>query len=123
VHMAGSALIIVPSLVEMCPMVCLEAMASGRPIVASDRGGIPEVVESGVSGILADPATPQTFVTAVSELLQNPALADQMGEQGRHAAETCYRPEVVYRRTAAMHDALLETYGKRTHMAFAGSLL
>ncbi|MBL8291803.1 MAG: glycosyltransferase family 4 protein [Bryobacterales bacterium] len=123
VHMAGCAFVIVPSLVETFSMVCIEAMASGRPVVASDRGGIPEVVESGVSGILADPAAPQTFVTAVGELLRNPALADRMGEQGRRFAETRYRPDVVYRQTAAIHDALLERLGRRAPNAFAGRLL
>lgn len=120
--MAASAFVVVPSLVETFSMVCLEAMASGRPVVASDRGGIPEVVENGVSGILADPGAPQTFAAAAGELLKNPVLADQMGEQGRRCAETRYRPEVVYRQTAAMHDALLDQYERKTPLASAGRL-
>lgn len=120
--MAASAFIVVPSLVETFSMVCLEAMASGRPVVASDRGGIPEVVENGVSGILADPGAPRTFAAAAGELLKNPALADQMGEQGRRCAETRYRPDVVYRQTAAMHDALLDQFERKAPLASAGRL-
>jgi starch synthase len=106
-----AAMLVLPSWSEAFPIVVLETMASGRPVVASDRGGIPEIVRDGVTGLLADPERPETFSTAILSLLREPGRADAMGRAGRAAVLAAYTPAQVYKRTAAFHREALCTGG------------
>jgi glycosyltransferase involved in cell wall biosynthesis len=66
--------------------VLAEAMAVGRPVVAARCGGIPEVVEDGVTGFLVAPGDVVAFTTAVERLLVDPGLRRRLGEAGRRRA-------------------------------------
>jgi len=68
--------------------VLAEAMAVGRPVVAARCGGIPEVVEDGVTGLLVPSADVRAFTAAVVRLLEDPVLRQRLGGAGRHRAET-----------------------------------
>ncbi len=61
----------------------IEAMAAEKPVVATDIGGIPEVVNHGETGLLVPPGDPESLSKAIIELLQNPLRAKTMGEKGR----------------------------------------
>jgi len=61
----------------------IEAMAAEKPVVATDIGGIPEVVENGKTGILVPPKNPEALAQAIIELLNNPGKAEEMGRLGR----------------------------------------
>lgn len=61
----------------------IEAMAAERPVVATDIGGIPEVVNHGETGLLVPSGNPEALSNALIELLQNPKKAKEMGEKGR----------------------------------------
>ena len=61
----------------------IEAMAQGRPVVATSTGGIPETIEDGVSGVLVAPQDPPALARAVKALLEDPARARSIGEQAR----------------------------------------
>lgn len=63
-------------------LAVIEAMASGKPVVAFRNGGIPEIVEDGKTGLLVPPGDKERFARAVDELLRNPARARKMGEAG-----------------------------------------
>lgn len=76
-----------PSLWEGFGMVLLEAMAMKKPVVASEIGGIPEVVKNNETGILVPPANFRSFATAVTRLLKDRELAVRMGEAGRKRVE------------------------------------
>lgn len=73
---------------ECFPISVLEAMACARPVVCSDIGGIPEMVEDGVSGYLVPPRSPGLLAARLKDLLSNPDLARRMGEAGRRRVET-----------------------------------
>lgn len=74
---------VVPSLArESFGLLALDAMRAGRPVVASRVGGLPEVVEDGVTGILVPPGEPVALAEALERLLCDPALARRMGEAG-----------------------------------------
>ena len=75
-------ILVVPSLYEPLGNVSLEAMAFGKPVVASDTGGIPEVVQNGVTGILVPPKDYEKIAEAIIFLLNNPDVAKKMGEAG-----------------------------------------
>jgi len=76
-------ILVVPSLQESFGMVAVEAMAMRIPVVASRVGGIPEVIDDGVTGLLVPPANPQKLAGAIRYLMDNPGVRFQMGENGR----------------------------------------
>ncbi|RMF56235.1 N-acetyl-alpha-D-glucosaminyl L-malate synthase BshA [Candidatus Woesearchaeota archaeon] len=84
-HQVGNVLVL-PSLKESFGLVSLEAMHLGNAVIASNRGGIPEVVESGVSGYLADPKDIAAFAHYMLVLAQNPEKMREMGEEGKRIA-------------------------------------
>lgn len=64
-------------------IVLIEAMASGRPIIASNIGGIPDIVADGETGLLIPPADPAALRQAMEQLLADPALRSQMGDAAK----------------------------------------
>jgi glycosyltransferase involved in cell wall biosynthesis len=80
-------LVVLPSLSEGLPMVALEGMAHGLPVVGTRVGGIPEVLDDGVSGLLVPPADAGALAQAIVMLLRNPALRLTMGRAGRERVE------------------------------------
>ncbi|KPK63715.1 hypothetical protein AMJ83_05815 [candidate division WOR_3 bacterium SM23_42] len=71
-----------PSIFEPFGMTALEAMACGKPVVASRFGGIRNVISSGESGLLIDPSNEKEFADAMIKLLKEPQLAERMGQKG-----------------------------------------
>jgi glycosyltransferase involved in cell wall biosynthesis len=98
-----ASLLVLPSLEDNCPMAILEAMAAGLPVAASAIGGIPDLVEPSVTGLLFDPHDPKAIAEAVRRVLADGEMREKMGRAGRNAAEARFRPKVV----AARH---LEIY-------------
>jgi glycosyltransferase involved in cell wall biosynthesis len=74
---------VLPSLSEGLPNVLLEAMALGRPVVATRVGGVPDVVEDGATGLLVAPGRSGELADAILRLLKAPAFAKELGEAGR----------------------------------------
>ena len=78
-----AAVVVLPSYREGMPLCVLEAMAHGRPVVASAVGGIPELVEDGVTGYLVEPGDVDGVRAALEKLLADPALRRRMGRVAR----------------------------------------
>ena len=70
------------SLTEGVSLTILEAMALRRPVVASAVGGIPEMIEDGLTGLLVPPRDPEALATAIVRLLRDHSLADTLGRMG-----------------------------------------
>ncbi len=94
---------VVPSLYEGLGRGVTEAMASGRPVVATAVNGVPDLVEPGATGLLAEPGCPQSLAEAVLWLLDHPAEAEAMGRCGQERVRSHFTSEV-------MCDALDELY-------------
>jgi len=92
---------------EPLGIVNLEAMACETAVVASAVGGIPEVVEDGVTGLLVPPADPEALATAVNELVADPERARQMGVAGRRRAVEQFSWRAVAERTAELYEQLV----------------
>jgi glycosyltransferase involved in cell wall biosynthesis len=65
------------------PTVNLEAMAAGKPVVASRVGGVPEAVDDGITGVLVEPGDDVALAAALSALIADPVRRRQLGEAGR----------------------------------------
>ena len=85
-----SDLYFIPSLWENCPYSCLEAMAAGRAIVSSDAGGMPELIEDGVNGLLAKSGDPAAFARQIERLIEDPGLRARLGAEARRTVERRY---------------------------------
>jgi glycosyltransferase involved in cell wall biosynthesis len=86
----GALAVVVPSRWEGLPLVCLEAMASGRPVVASNVDGIPDAVLDGETGLLVPPEDADALAAAIERLVGDPALADRLGAAGLQRARTAF---------------------------------
>jgi glycosyltransferase involved in cell wall biosynthesis len=80
---AGATMLVNPSLSETFGMTLIEAMAVGLPVIATRVGGIVEVVDDGVTGILVAPNDPRALAAAICALLREPQRAKEMGAAGR----------------------------------------
>jgi glycosyltransferase involved in cell wall biosynthesis len=93
--LAGAAALVVPSIYEGMPLVVLEAMERGVPVVASAVSGIPEVVVDGETGWLVPPEDPAALAGALEEVLADAPEARRRGEAGRQRIEERYRPALA----------------------------
>jgi glycosyltransferase involved in cell wall biosynthesis len=78
---------VLPSLSEGLSSSILSAMAASLPVIATNVGGIPELIEHEQNGLLVPPANPVSLAQAIQRLVDNPAEAFRMGRQGRLRAE------------------------------------
>jgi glycosyltransferase involved in cell wall biosynthesis len=74
---------LMPSLWENCPYSCLEAMAAGRAVVSSDAGGLPELIQDGVNGLLARSGDVESFVSCLERLIEDRNLRERLGAAAR----------------------------------------
>jgi len=102
--------LVVPSTYEGMPLVILEAMASGVPVVASRVSGIPEVVLDGDTGWLVPCEDPLALGAALGELVDDPGEAARRGARGRARVEASFRPEHA---AAAWEGAVSEETKRR----------
>ncbi len=98
-----AAVVVCPSRREGYGVVAREAMAYGRPVVASAVGGLSEAVEDGVTGLLVPPRDPVALRAALERLLADPALCRRMGEAGRRRARERFSWEAATRATIAAY--------------------
>jgi len=92
---------------ENCPMVILEALSAGVPVVASRVGGIPDLIEHETNGLLCDPRDPDSIRNAVRRLLTDGDLATRLAARGREGALARYTPRAVASRHLEIYRELL----------------
>ncbi|HEX7999722.1 MAG TPA: glycosyltransferase family 4 protein [Pyrinomonadaceae bacterium] len=93
-YMQACDVLVFPSISDGCPNKVLEAMLAGRAIVASDVGGIPELVRDGVDAVLVEPRDDEQLLNALESLLDDPARARSLGESARRRALSDFTPAV-----------------------------
>jgi glycosyltransferase involved in cell wall biosynthesis len=104
--LSGALLVVVPSeWYENAPMTILEAFAAGKAVVASDIGGIPELVRAGETGALFPPGDAVALRAALQSLLASPATMTRLGENARKMVNERFSPDVHVR-------DLLKVYGE-----------
>ena len=101
--------VVVPTLCfETFGLTAAEAMSHGLPVIASKIGGLPEVVEDGVTGFLFEPGDPDELAEKMKLLWENPDLCRRMGEAGREKAIREYSEDVYYERLIAVYEKAIE---------------
>lgn len=78
---------------EGMPMVIIEAMASGIPVISSQLSGIPEMLDHGTSGFLTEPGDNKAIADRLRDLISNPSLVQEMGKQARKRVEEQFNIE------------------------------
>ena len=91
---------------EGLPLVILEAMSLQKPVVATNVGGIPELVEDGKTGILVPPNNSNMLVQAMLRLLQNHSLTQEMGEAAFERVRERFSKERMCERILNLYDEL-----------------
>jgi glycosyltransferase involved in cell wall biosynthesis len=99
--------LVVPSLTEGSPLIVLEAMAAGVPVVASAVGGIPDQIRHGEEGLLVPPDDPDALAEKLWELLRDPIRARRLGKAGRRRAENEFCHDTLVSRIEAVYCAAL----------------
>ncbi|MDD4939404.1 MAG: glycosyltransferase family 4 protein [Candidatus Omnitrophica bacterium] len=101
-----SALCVVPSIWENHPYVVLEAMACGKPVIATAAGGIPEIVKDKFNGLLVPPGSVLSLKDSIVELLTNEEMRETLGKNARKYIEDKYGRGQVIRHTLDIYKGL-----------------
>jgi glycosyltransferase involved in cell wall biosynthesis len=102
--MRAAAVVAVPSRwYENMPITVLESFAAGVPVVASAVGGIPELIDQGLDGVMVPPDDPRALATALTSLTSRPARALEMGAAARAKAERDFTPAAHLERVDALY--------------------
>jgi len=92
----GATIAVVPSRwPDPCPAVAVEALACGRPVIASDAGGLSEIVQDGTSGLLVRPDDPSALAGALARLTSDDRLRETMSRAARPSVERFSTPRVL----------------------------
>ena len=102
--------LVLPSLIEGVPVVLMEAGAAGLPVVATNVGGVSELVRDGVSGFLVPPGSAEALLPPLRQLLDDPELRARMGRAGR---EVVVRDFNASREAGRLRDILAATLAPR----------
>lgn len=105
--LASCDLFVLPSLFEGFSLSILEAMAAGRPVIASAVGGADEVIVNGETGLLVPQADPPVLARAIRRVLSDPALAQQLAAAGKARVHREFSAETMVQRTTRVYDELL----------------
>lgn len=106
---AKSSVSFLPSYTESCPLAILESMASQVPVVASNVGGIPEIIEDGVTGFLTETEDTKKMAERILFLLNNDKERRNMGYRGRKFVENTHSWKNTTKKVVHIYKKLLQT--------------
>jgi glycosyltransferase involved in cell wall biosynthesis len=110
----ASDVVVVPSTVfDTAPLMAIEGMAAGRPVVASPYGGIPEYIVDGVTGLLVRPERPSDLAGALAAVLDDSARAARLGAAGRRRVVEHYSLVQQVARFEALYERVLHDVASR----------
>jgi glycosyltransferase involved in cell wall biosynthesis len=107
--LAAADVFVLASRYDAFPTAVLEALAAGRPVVATRVGGVPEIVEEGKSALLVNPGDPAELASAIGTLLADPARAAALGAAGRQRINERFRAESWSRRLEELYGRAIES--------------
>jgi glycosyltransferase involved in cell wall biosynthesis len=105
----AAEIVMLPSLWENCPYSCLEAMAAGRAIVGSNQGGMPELIEHGSNGLLAQSEDPESFIQNLDTLIGDATLRRRLGAAARQTVQQKFTDDRVARLSVEGYERLVKS--------------
>jgi glycosyltransferase involved in cell wall biosynthesis len=103
--------LVLSSLYEGLPVCVLEAMAAGKPVIATKVGGIPELVKDGKTGFIVEPKNSEVLLQAIDKLTNLPDIGKEMGARGREIANNNFSIISIAKHTKELFLELLENHG------------
>jgi glycosyltransferase involved in cell wall biosynthesis len=100
-----------PAWTEVLPRTVIQAMATGTPVVVTDVGGIGEAVSDGRNGFLVPPKRLDLLADAILRLLQDPELAQRMGETARQSVSSAFEIQTMVEEIEAVYEDLIKAKG------------
>lgn len=104
--MNAADFLVLPSLSEGLGIVLLESLACRLPVIASDVGGIPEIINSD-NGILVPPGNEEELSDAIKRMAENPGVRDGMGKNGEEKVKKEYDNDLLIRRLMKLHESYI----------------
>jgi len=104
-------IVVLPSLKEGLPTTIIEAMACGKAIVATDVGGIPEVITDDTNGLLVEPRDSASLIESIQRLIEDESLRDRLGQAALDTATRNYSYDVLKRRTTQLYKSMVIANG------------
>lgn len=106
-HFESASFTVLPTLEDNCPMVVLEAMAAGVPVMASNVGGVPDLIHPEITGLFCDPQKPETFAAGVHRLVGDAALSNRLAAAAKIEARNRFHPEIIARRHVEIYREVI----------------
>jgi len=106
-------LLLFPSSMEGFGLTVAEAMSCELPVVASDRGSLPELVPDGEGGFLCDPANRDSFVRSVLHLLSDAGLREKFGRANRVRVDRMFRWDHCVEGTKRVYEEVVDEWRRR----------
>ncbi len=100
-------MLVVPSAQETAPMVISEAMSMGKPVVGTEVGGIPDMIDNGNTGFLVESDNIEQLAEAMQQLLTDAPLREKMSRNAKTIARECYHPIFVANKNMAIFEEIL----------------
>lgn len=111
--MQRADMVVLPSVQDALPFSIMEAQALGKPIVATRTGGIPEMIESGTTGLLVDPANAPALASALTRLAESPDLRAKLGQQASTWAHEAWSLDKMLEKTETLYKEAIRGHGGR----------
>ena len=106
-RLKAATFLALPTREDNCAMVVLEAMAAGVPVLASNVGGVPDLIEPEKTGLFCDPQRPESFREGVARLLGEPKLGRQLVANARAEAQRRFHPKIIAQRHLEIYREVL----------------
>jgi glycosyltransferase involved in cell wall biosynthesis len=112
--LAACDVFVLPTRNEALGVSVLEAMAAGRPVVATDVGGVPEAVRHGETGLIVPPENPTALAAAIAELIADPSRAARYGAAGHARALARFSPAPMAAAVEDVYERVLDRGMRRS---------
>jgi glycosyltransferase involved in cell wall biosynthesis len=103
-----ATVVVLPSAQENAPMAIAEAMAAGVPVIATEVGGVAEMISDGATGLLYEPGDVAALVERATQLLRDAGLRERISSQARQVAASRYTPQAVAAATVDVYRTLMK---------------
>jgi glycosyltransferase involved in cell wall biosynthesis len=118
-YYADADVVAIPSLKEATSIAGLEAMASACATVATNVGGLPEILQDNITGLLVPPCDPKALASAIERLIKAPDLRRRLGQAARARVEKEFTWEHAARETVRAYERAIALWNGRTSAKLA----